>query len=404
MNVCVRLAGNGRRLASGVRGRDYVMRIVTVAAAFVLLAGVASAQQAAAPPAGTQAPPAAAPAPTPAPAQAAPPAPAAPKTEILEQILVKVNGEIFTKTDLEARQIAALRTRGQMSDDELRTAITTVTPDLLVDAIDELLILQRGKELGYKVTDEQFKRVLDNIRKENKLEDDAQFTAALKQEGLDLQSLRRNIERNMVVSQVRQVEVMSKISVVEEEARAYYDSHKTEFMTPAQITLRELSVAVKTDGKTLNVSLDEAAKAKAEIALQRARKGESFEKLVAEFSDSTSKENGGLVGPLSENDLDPTIRKLIDPLKPGEVTDVFRTRSGWAILQLDSATKSETKTFEAARPDISEKVAQGKVREEFQRYIQKLRGQAIIDWKNAEMKKLWEGQIAAVAQPAKGNE
>lgn len=363
------------------------MRIVTVAAAFVLLAGVASAQQATAPPAGTQAPP------------------AAPKTEILEQILVKVNGEIFTKTDLEARQIAALRTRGQqMGDDELRAAITSVTPDLLVDAIDELLILQRGKELGYKVTDEQFKRVLDNIRKENKLEDDAQFTAALKQEGLDLASLRRNIERNMVVSQVRQVEVMSKISVVEEEARAYYDSHKSEFMTPAQLTLRELSVAVKTDGKTLNVALDEAAKARAEIALQRARKGESFEKLVAEFSDSTSKENGGLVGPLSENDLDPAIRKLIDPLKPGEVTEVFRTRSGWAILQLDSATKSETKTFEAARPDISEKVAQGKVREEFQRYIQKLRGQAIIDWKNAEMKKLWEGQIAAATQPAKGNQ
>jgi parvulin-like peptidyl-prolyl isomerase len=374
------------------------MRLSATAAVFVLLAGVASAQQAATPPAGAPAAPAA------APAQAVPAA-TGPKTEILEQILVKVNGEIFTKTDLEARQIATLRTRGQqMGDDELRKAISEITPDLLVDAIDELLILQRGKELGYKVTDEQFKRVLENIRKENKLEDDAQFAAALKQEGLDIPGLRRNIERNMVVSQVRQVEVMSKISVVEDEARAYYDSHKNEFMTPAQLTLRELSVAVKTDGKTLNVSLDEAAKAKAEIALQRARKGESFETLVAEFSDSDSKANGGLVGPLSEADLDPAIRKLIDPLKPGQVTDVFRTRSGWAILQLDSATKSETKSFESARPDISEKVAQGKVREEFQRYVQKLRGQAIIDWKNAEMKKLWETAISASVQPAKGNQ
>ena len=37
----------------------------------------------------------------------------APRAEIIEQILVKVNGEIFTKTDLEKRQVAALRQMGQ---------------------------------------------------------------------------------------------------------------------------------------------------------------------------------------------------------------------------------------------------------------------------------------------------
>ena len=31
------------------------------------------------------------------------------RAEIIEQVLVKVNGEIFTKTDLEQRQVAALR-------------------------------------------------------------------------------------------------------------------------------------------------------------------------------------------------------------------------------------------------------------------------------------------------------
>ncbi len=34
------------------------------------------------------------------------------RAEIIEQVLVKVNGDIITKTDLEARQIAALRERG----------------------------------------------------------------------------------------------------------------------------------------------------------------------------------------------------------------------------------------------------------------------------------------------------
>src|SRR5579864_4660805 len=38
------------------------------------------------------------------------------RAEIIEQILVKVNGEIFTKTDLEQRQVLVLRQRGQQID------------------------------------------------------------------------------------------------------------------------------------------------------------------------------------------------------------------------------------------------------------------------------------------------
>lgn len=347
--------------------------------------------------------PAAAPAQVPEQGQAqAPPRPVVVKppeirTEILEQILVKVNGEIVTKTDLEERQVAALRQRGRtMSDEELRKAIAEVTPEVLVDAVDELLLMQRGKELGYKVTDEQFKRVLENIRKENKLEDDAQFEAALKQEGLDLAQLRANIERQMIFNQVQQVEVMGRITVSEAEAQAYYNEHRNEFATPSQITLRELMIAVPGDGRSVNVALDEQAKGKAEAVLARARKGESFEALVAEFSDSPSKATGGLVGPLSSDELAPEIRKLLEARKPGEVTDVFRTTSGWAILKVESASKAETKTFEQARDEIADRVFQSKRAGEFLKYMHKLRGQAIIDWKNLEMKKLFEAHLAVM--------
>src|SRR5204863_7724390 len=90
------------------------------------------------------------------------------RAEILEQILVKVNGEIFTKTDLEQRQVAALRQKGQQFDlksdstnQQLRKALDEITPQLIVDALDELLMIQRGKELGYKLSDEQFKGIVD---------------------------------------------------------------------------------------------------------------------------------------------------------------------------------------------------------------------------------------------------
>jgi peptidyl-prolyl cis-trans isomerase SurA len=326
------------------------------------------------------------------------------KVEIIQQILVKVNCEIITKTDLEDRQVVALRQRAQqMSDEELKKAIAAVTPEILVDAVDELLLLQRGKELGYKVTDEQFKRVLENIRKENKLESDEQFNAALKQEGITIEQLRKNLEKQMVINQVQQQEVAGKVGISESEAQAYYAEHKNEFTTPASLTLRELLVAVKLDGKSINVAADDAAKAKAEGLVKRARAGEPFATLVAEASDAPSKANGGLVGPLSADELDSGVRKLIEGLKPGDVTEVFRTGGGYALLQLDSSTPPVVKSFEAARDDIAQKVYDGKRNAKFGRYLGKLRSQAIIEWKNEEMHKLWLARTSASAPPPAKN-
>ena len=94
-------------------------------------------------------------------------------SEILEQVLVKINGEIFTKTDLETRQVTEIRQRGKQIDlstpqgnEELRKTIAEVTPALLVNVIDEMLIVQRGKELGYKLSDDDFRKAVDNIKKE----------------------------------------------------------------------------------------------------------------------------------------------------------------------------------------------------------------------------------------------
>src|SRR5262245_21524065 len=137
------------------------------------------------------------------------------RAEIIEQILVKVNGEIFTKTDLEQRQVATLRQKGQQFDlksdsanQQLRKALDEITPQIIVDALDEMLMVQRGKELGYKLGDEQFKGIVDSIKKENKIESEEQFQAALKSENMTMADLRKNLERSMLVQRVQQNEVM----------------------------------------------------------------------------------------------------------------------------------------------------------------------------------------------------
>ena len=323
---------------------------------------------------------------------------ATPRGEIIEQILVKVNGDIFTKSDLEQRQIAALRQKGQAIDlksdpanVQLRKALDEITPQIMVDAIDEMVIVQRGKELGYTLSDQQFKGVVDNIRKENKIESEEQFQAALKSENMTMADLRRNLERQMIYQRVQQNEVLAKIGVTDEEARKYYEAHLKEFTTSPTVTLREILVAVPGDPKVMNVAADEAARDKAEAIRKRVTAGgESVEKLAAEISDSPSKANAGLIGPLSVNDISPDLRKRIEGMKAGDVSELIRTTLGYQILKLESITPTQTMSLEQAREQISERVFTDKRKAEFQKYIQKLRTQAIIEWKNEDVKRAFE--------------
>lgn len=321
------------------------------------------------------------------------------RADIIEQVLVKVNGDILTKTDFEQRQIAALRQRqdlGNITPDspELKKAIAEITPDLILSAVDELLLVQRGRELGYALGDEQFNSILENIKKENKLETDEQFQAALKQEGLTLAELRRSLERQMLVSRVQQNEVMGKIAVTEDEAKAYYEKHKDQFTTPSAITLREILVEVPATEKGVNAAQDDEAKAKAEEIRKRVLGGEPFPRLAADLSDAPSKANGGLIGPINSTDIAPALREQLRKMKPGDTMETIRTTRGYQILKLESRTEETIRTFDAARDDISDRVADEKRRGEMQKYVEKLRAQAIISWKNDELKKAYEQALA----------
>jgi len=331
----------------------------------------------------------------------------APRADILEQVLVKVNGDIITKTDLEQRQVAALRQKDPNlrpeNEAELRKALAEITPSVIVDAVDELLILQRGRELGYTMSTEQFDSIVENIKKENKLEDEEQFQAALKQEGMTMADLRKQLERTMIIQRVQQVEIMSKLEVTDAELKMYYDSHKETFTTKPQLTLREILVAVPTSDRGVNVGLEEEAKGKAEEIRRRLEAGEPFARLAADLSDSPSKANGGLVGPITMDVLAPEFQEALKDLKPGDLTPVLRTGRGYQVVRLETMETATVKPFDESRDEIADRIANEKRRGEFTKFLEKLRGQAIIDWKNEEIKKAWEvglQQQAAEAIPS----
>jgi len=327
------------------------------------------------------------------------------RAEILEQVLVKVNGDIITKTEFELQQVQKLRNQPGLANvsptsPELQKAIAEVTPNLILEMVDTLLLVQRGKELGYAMGDEQFKNVLDSIKKQNNIATEEQFQQALRESGMSLPDLRQEIERNMIVQRVQQADVMEKISVTEEESRAYYESHRSEFTTPAEITLREIFIEVPQDERGVNVAADDAGREKAEDVHHRLLAGEPFARMAADVSAAPSKANGGLVGPLKEDDLAPALQKQINAMKVGDISEVMRVARGYQVLKLESRSETKSRSFEDAREDISRRVAERKMQGELLKYLGRLREQATIVWKNDELKKAYDGALQQRAKTA----
>jgi parvulin-like peptidyl-prolyl isomerase len=332
------------------------------------------------------------------------------RAEIIEQVLVKVNGDIITKTELESRQVDALRRMKQdvdpealKNDAELRKLLAQVTPQILVEAIDELLTVQLATERGYKLRDEQFRDWLANLRKEQNLEDEQRFQQALKQEGMTIADLRKNVERGFMISQVRRDEVGSKLTITEEEARQYYLAHPQEFTRPANVTLREILIEAPTTTQKgqagINVAQDDEARAQAAAVRGRILKGEDFATVASEVSAAGSKANGGLVGPINVSELSEPLQKMLEKMKPGEITPPMRTARGYQILKLETLQEAAVEPFDDVRDVVAERVHNARQEQEIRKFLARLRGQAIIEWKNQELKKAYDQLIAQGGLP-----
>ena len=326
--------------------------------------------------------------------------------DVLERILVKVNGGIISQTDFENRQVAYLRDRNTaFNPEDLKTdagllkIVREITPELIVAAVDEMLLVQLGRELGFEMGDEQFDDVLENIMEQSNIESDLQFEAALRQEGLTRASLRDMLERQYLQNAVMQVEILNRITVTGSEAEEYYEAHLDEFTEPAAVTLREILVRAPSaeagaPGRPLNLALAEEARDKAEAAHARILSGEDFATVAAEASDAPSKADGGLIGPVIRDELAVSVLQLLEGLRVGEVSEVASTPQGYQFFKLESAAEATPRPFEQVREIIADSVFNDRRLAAYNTLLEKLRTQAIIEWKDEGLRQAYEQWLA----------
>jgi parvulin-like peptidyl-prolyl isomerase len=175
-------------------------------------------------------------------------------------------------------------------------------------------------------------------------------------------------------------------------------------LSPPAITLREILVtAVPTTpsgfgssaGLNFSGSSDTAAQAKIQAALDRIRKGEDFATVAAEVSDAPSKARGGLMTPVGTDDLSPAIRDATEKLKAGEITTPIKTARGYQVFKVEARTAQAVLPFDQVHQVIMQKVYDQRRGGETKKYVERLRAQALIEWKDEDLKKLYESRVNA---------
>src|SRR5258708_2483003 len=227
--------------------------------------------------------------------------------------------------------------------------------------------------MGVSVEPELIKR-LDAIRTENKLPSMEELEKAVSGQGMNWEDFKNNIRSTLLQQRVMSSEVGSHITISDEEVTKYYEAHKTEFVRPEQVALRE--IVVSTEGKKPE-DLPELKK-KAETALKRVQDGEDFAEIAKRLSDGSTKNQGGFLGVYKRGELSKELEDKVFKMKRNELTEVMETRQGFLVLQVLEHYDEGEQSLSKVKNEIMDKLYGTRMEPAMREYLKPLREQSYV--------------------------
>ena len=301
---------------------------------------------------------------------------------VVEEIVAKVNGDVVTRGELEHnRQLLEQDLRnGGFTGERLQDALKQGEKDALRDQIDQLLMVQRGKDLDLKV-DSDVSRRLAQMQVQSKIVDPDKFHQFVQQQtGMSFEDYKQQMTNQALTQKVISEEIGSRINIPEADLRKYYDEHEKDFVREEEVFLSQ--IVISTEGKT-DQQVAEAEK-KAKDLVERARNGEKFDDLARANSDDTeTASNGGELPPYKRSDglLRKEIADIVFAQKKGYVTDPIKIPQGLLILKVDDHYAAGQADFDEVKDDIMQRMAQPLMGPKVREYLTKLRQDAYLQIK-----------------------
>ena len=258
--------------------------------------------------------------------------------EMLDRIAAVVNDGLVLKSELDA-QMDAVTKRLQEQKVELPSQ-SVLKQQVLDRLILQEIQAQHAKRVGLTVSDEQLNSALQEIAGRNKIPFD-QLPTALAAQGVDYKQYRESMRKELVLSTLRQRDVIAHINVTPRELEQFLARQQT---SAANDEFNVSHILLSLPAAATPQQLEEITH-KAKDLAARASSGEDFGQLAIANSNSQTALDGGQLGWRKSAQLPQFILDLVSKMKPGEVSAPVRTPSGFHIVRLNERRSGEAQVI-----------------------------------------------------------
>ena len=247
----------------------------------------------------------------------------------VDHIVAVVNDEAITAVEVRARFVAVERQlRGQNVQLPPRELMER---QLLERMIADRVQLQFAKETGLRISDIELDAAMRRIAESNRLSLQ-DFRAALEKDGLSWAKFREDIRDEIALSRLREREVESRIVVSDGEIDNYM-ANPDQGANAGNIEVQTAHIVLRVPEQASPDQLMRIG-ARARAALEQIRRGESFAKVAAAYSDAPDGLSGGAMGTRPLDRLPALYADAVQKLQAGETSDILRSPAGFHIVKL----------------------------------------------------------------------
>jgi len=298
------------------------------------------------------------------------------EARLVEKIAAVVGDNIVLASEVEEKAVPLLADANRITDPTKRSArATALRREVLDRLIDDELILQQAADLKLSVTSEQVDQSIDEIKKQNSLDDD-QLREALRGQGMSMASYRADLKKQLLRYRVLNIAVGSRVSISDDEVKSYYERHMKSGGN-VQVRASHIFVSIP-DGADAGAVAEKQAQA--QKLLERARGGEDFAKLAKQYSDdAATRGDGGDLGSFGKDMLPKAIEEIVFSMKPGEIAGPVRADRGFHVIKLVERKVKDAKPLAEVQDDIRIQLRQKEMEKQTKSYLAELRKKTLVD-------------------------
>jgi len=303
-------------------------------------------------------------------------APRAAEARVVEKIAAVVGSNIILASEVEEKAAPMLGDLTRIADPQKRAArATALRREVLDRLIDDELINEQATELRLTVTPEQIDASIAEIKRQNNI-DDRQLDEALRGQGMTMATYRADLKRQLLRFRVINIAVGSKVTITDEDVRAYYNRHYKASGANVQVRASHIFLQIP-DGADAGVVAEKQALGR-KLAERAAT--EDFGRLAREYSDdAATRADGGDLGYFGKDMLPKAIEDLVFSMKVGEVRGPVRADRGFHVIKLVDRKVTDAKPLADVEDDIRLQLRQREMEKQTKTYLADLRKRSLVD-------------------------